>query len=701
MTTPVNGIYVLQGINPTQIATTPVGVKAVDLYDDSGNLFTTSQVATMKSGGGTVLGYFSIGEAENYRPYWSSLPSSILGPQDPSWPGDYEVAYWTPQWLSVAENYIQTMINQGYQGAYFDVVDEAFTSWAQQNAPNGDPQGAMVTLVQELANYARARIPNFQIWINSSGAEPMLTNSTLISTINGVYEESLFYQSSTQATDAAGLDYNVSLLKNVTNAGKPVVAIEYVSSATAVASIESQAPADGFGYYIANPDYALNGVDTQGFTTTVTAPAVTFAAQIVTTQDTSISATIVFSGVQSDSVGVPGIKIFNGSTALGAATLNADGTWRFTATLAIGSYALSATATNIGGLTSKASAPFSLNVAAGALTGSNIDGTTTKWTYNSNGSLHDIAYNGLFSLPYNSYDVVYGAKNKPVSATYSNGMSAVWTYKSSGAVHDIAYAGVTGLPYTGYDIVCNSAGKAASVSYSNGMLATWNYTSGGALHDIAYTGVTGQPYSSYDTVYGANGKPVSATYNNGMSAVWTYYADGSSLETMTGGTGQNFATLRVISNQLGHATAYAYDMKNGNGVLNLLAPGVTVTSGPGTLSVTASGDTFLLDAHSSESISAAVGGDTLAFHSGFGTTTISGFIASGASHDTLQFDSSMFSGLVAGSSISDWNTLVGNGAATQSAANINIVDLAHDNVSIVSTLLSSLTAAAGSDLKFI
>jgi len=265
MSSPMNGIYVLQGVKPSQIASAPVGAKVVEIYDDSGALFSPAQVTQMKSGGGAVLGYFSIGEAENYRSYWSSLPSSVLGPQDPSWPGDYQVAYWSPQWLAASKNYIQTMINQGYSGAFFDVVGEAFTPWAQKHAPNGDPQGAMVTLIQELASYARAQNPNFQIWINSSGAEPMLTNSALIKTINGAYEEQLFYQTPTQATDSADLNYNVALLDNITKAGKPVVAIEYVSAASAVSKVEAKAKADGLGYYIANPNLALNGVDTQGF----------------------------------------------------------------------------------------------------------------------------------------------------------------------------------------------------------------------------------------------------------------------------------------------------------------------------------------------------------------------------------------------------------------------------------------------------
>lgn len=63
-------------------------------------------------------------------------------------------------------------------------------------------------------------------------------------------------------------------------AGKSVVAIEYVSAAAAVTSVEAQAAAAGIGYYIANPNLQLNGVDTQGFTTGSTTPPPT--APVVT-----------------------------------------------------------------------------------------------------------------------------------------------------------------------------------------------------------------------------------------------------------------------------------------------------------------------------------------------------------------------------------------------------------------------------------
>lgn len=267
MTRPVNGIYVLQGIVPSQIAAAPVGVKVVDLYNDDGQLFAASQVAQMKAGNSLLLGYFSIGEAEDYRSYFPSLPSSVLGPVDPSWPGDFEVAYWTAAWKTVCTNYIDQMIALGYGGAFFDVVCECETRWAIANAPGGDAKGAMVSLVQYLADYAHAKAPNFKIWVNSSGAEDLMANTAFVKAIDGAYEEELFYQDSGSPQSSADVNYNLSFLDKLVVAGKPVVAIEYVSGTAAVAHVQAEAAAAGIGSYVANPNLELSGVDAVGFAT--------------------------------------------------------------------------------------------------------------------------------------------------------------------------------------------------------------------------------------------------------------------------------------------------------------------------------------------------------------------------------------------------------------------------------------------------
>ena len=91
-------------------------------------------------GGGLLIGYLSVGEAETYRDYFATIPQAALGPEDPNWPGSFQVAYWTPEWRSITTSYIDRMITAGFDGAVFDVVDEYQRAWARSNAPGGTPR---------------------------------------------------------------------------------------------------------------------------------------------------------------------------------------------------------------------------------------------------------------------------------------------------------------------------------------------------------------------------------------------------------------------------------------------------------------------------------------------------------------------------------------------------------------------------------
>ena len=94
----------------------------------------------------------------------------------------------------------------------------------------------------------------------------MLANTSLVAAIDGAFEEQLFYINNVSAQTAADVTYNLGFLNNLVVAGKPVVTIEYVSGAAKVANVHAKAAAAGIGSYIANPNLALNGVDTEGFT---------------------------------------------------------------------------------------------------------------------------------------------------------------------------------------------------------------------------------------------------------------------------------------------------------------------------------------------------------------------------------------------------------------------------------------------------
>ncbi|WP_460452291.1 endo alpha-1,4 polygalactosaminidase [Alsobacter sp. SYSU BS001988] len=263
---PKTGMYVLQSIVPSEVAAAPFDVKVIDAYNDNGVAFTAAQVAQMGggAGGGLLLGYFSIGEGETYRDYFSSIPAAALGPENPDWAGNYEVAYWTAEWRAVATAYVDRLIKAGYDGAYFDVVDECQTSWAKTHAPGGaaGAEAAMVDLVKYLADYAYAQNPAFKIWANN--AEELLTNSVYLNTLDGMFKENLYYQDTGAKQPASETAYSLSLLNAMIAAGKDVIAIEYVSGAAKIADAQTQAARDGVGVYIAHLD--LKGIDYDGVT---------------------------------------------------------------------------------------------------------------------------------------------------------------------------------------------------------------------------------------------------------------------------------------------------------------------------------------------------------------------------------------------------------------------------------------------------
>ncbi len=75
--------------------------------------------------------HMSIGEAEDYRFYWSSdcddeKPEWIEA-ENPRWPGNYKVKYWNPNWQSIifgsSDAYLDKILAGGFDGVYLDIID--------------------------------------------------------------------------------------------------------------------------------------------------------------------------------------------------------------------------------------------------------------------------------------------------------------------------------------------------------------------------------------------------------------------------------------------------------------------------------------------------------------------------------------------------------------------------------------------------
>jgi len=116
------------------IAATNYDLVIIDLYFNEVAL-TAQDLALIKTkhDGGIrkVVAYVSIGEAEDYRPYWNGdwkkdAPSWLEG-ENPAWRGNYKVRYWEQEWKDIIygneASYMSKVLNAGFDGVYLDIID--------------------------------------------------------------------------------------------------------------------------------------------------------------------------------------------------------------------------------------------------------------------------------------------------------------------------------------------------------------------------------------------------------------------------------------------------------------------------------------------------------------------------------------------------------------------------------------------------
>lgn len=78
-----------------------------------------------------VAAYMSVGEAEEYRPYWQAEwkdnPPGWLWKRNEAWEGNFRVRYWQKDWQAMLmgqpDSYLDIILAAGFDGAFLDVVD--------------------------------------------------------------------------------------------------------------------------------------------------------------------------------------------------------------------------------------------------------------------------------------------------------------------------------------------------------------------------------------------------------------------------------------------------------------------------------------------------------------------------------------------------------------------------------------------------
>ena len=197
--------------------------------------------------GRKVIAYISIGEAEDYRPYWrkewgrkgklTTAAPAWLGAENPEWKGNYRVRYWNAEWQQLMLAAVDATMARGFDGVYLDIVD-GFETFEQDGKEFIDDRvnpetkqsyrRDMVDWVKGIA--ARARVKNPVSLVIPQNGSQLLAHADFLEAISGIGIEDLFtngnkLQPKSHSSEVLGH------LGKLAKAGKPVLLIEYPKSA--------------------------------------------------------------------------------------------------------------------------------------------------------------------------------------------------------------------------------------------------------------------------------------------------------------------------------------------------------------------------------------------------------------------------------------------------------------------------------------
>ena len=170
-----------------------------------------------------------------------------------------------------------------------------------------------------------------------------------------------------------------------------------------------------------------------------------------------------------------------------------------------------------------------------------------------------------------------------------------------------------------------------------------------------------------------------ASYADATAGVTVNLALGTAQNTIGAGTDtlfnfENLTGSNFNDKLTGNAAANTLYGLGGNDSLNGAA-GIDILSG-------AAGNDRLIGGAGNDSLDGGVGTDSFVFDKAFGKDTITGFVAAGAGHDTIDFSTAAFGSFAAVKS-----------HMVQSGANVVITLDAADTITLKGVTLASLSAA--------
>jgi len=248
-------LYQLQNADIDQIAASEFDLVVMDISEAD-----AEAIQTLHDSGKLVLCYMSIGEAEDYRWYWSddwdSDPPDFLDEENPDWEDNYKVHYWDPGWQALffgsEEAYLDQVLALGFDGIYLDIID-AYDYYEDQGRDTAAEE--MVDFVLALAVYARERDPDFGVFPQNA-EELSLDFPEYLEAMTGIGVEDIYYGYPDDGI-ASPDDWTAkreAILDQWVEAGKLVLTIDYTDDPDQIADAYTRSRAQGYVPYVANRD---------------------------------------------------------------------------------------------------------------------------------------------------------------------------------------------------------------------------------------------------------------------------------------------------------------------------------------------------------------------------------------------------------------------------------------------------------------
>ena len=238
------------------------------------NKWTTQQIDSVKNSGKYAISYISIGEAEDYRyywqPSWATSPPSWLGPENPDWPGNFKVRFWEAEWQNIIFGYLDTIINQGFDGIYMDIID-AYYYWSVENPEQPIADSLMCQFLLNIRNHANSVTGNLDFILIPQNGEDVwdqenvssALKSAYFNAINAVGVEDVFFPGDLDENNPYDPDtYRIDILQEYLTNNKQVYSVEYLTEPAKITQYVNAAVIQNFVPYVCTRalEYLCGGI---------------------------------------------------------------------------------------------------------------------------------------------------------------------------------------------------------------------------------------------------------------------------------------------------------------------------------------------------------------------------------------------------------------------------------------------------------